>query len=86
MSSPMSKKFSHGIMECPFCHKEFKSLGIASHRARCREKWLKAKQEPDNRPVPIQVSARFRPGKDWWDEKEERACQEISKMADERKK
>ena len=44
--------------------------------------------EPDNRPVPIQVSARFRPNpndKTWWDEKEERACQEISKMADERK-
>lgn len=45
MSGPMSKKFSHGIMECPFCHKEFKSLGIASHRARCREKWQKAKLE-----------------------------------------
>lgn len=45
--------------------------------------------EPDNTPVPIQVSARFRPDpndKTWWDEKEEAACVEISKMRDKREK
>lgn len=44
--------------------------------------------EPDNTPVPIQVSARFRPNpndKSWWTEKEEAACVEISKMRDEEK-
>jgi len=45
--------------------------------------------ESDNNPVPIQVSARFRPDpndKSWWDEKEEAACVEISKMRYKREK
>lgn len=59
MSSPMSKKFSHGIIECPICHKEFKSLGIGRHRAKCYKEWQKTRYSP--MPVPIQVSVRWRP-------------------------
>ena len=30
-----------GRTPCSYCGKPFKSLGIASHRARCREKYLR---------------------------------------------
>jgi hypothetical protein len=30
--------------KCPYCGKWFHRLGIMNHRARCYEKWLKAKE------------------------------------------
>ncbi len=30
--------------ECPFCYKEFQSLGLASHRAACYRKYMEHKK------------------------------------------